>query len=75
MLYEADVRLCGIPVLAKFNIAGAEPDVGISEPYIDDYELYNYHSGRPLGPWLERKATEDEMDDFYRQLLDAAAEL
>ena len=38
----------GVPVLAKGFVVGAEPDIGIMEPYIDDFQIYSLKDGKEI---------------------------
>lgn len=54
----------GFPIVVHFNVSPAEPDVGISQPYIDQYEFTNT-KGKSVA-WL--KLTQQENDRLLEQL-------
>lgn len=54
----------GFPILVHFNVSPAEPDVGISQPYVEDYQFTN-KVGKSV-EWL--KLTKQEIDYLLERL-------
>ena len=69
MMYEQNVTvLGGLPLVAKYNIARAEPDVGIMSSYPHDIALFDNH-GRPA-MWAEVKLSSDAWDALSEQIME-----
>lgn len=62
MEFETTI-LGGLPVLVKFTMCPAEPDVGILSEYVDEYELCSVKTGKPLGDWAQRRLEETKGED------------
>ena len=55
--------LGGLPVGVNYVVQGAEPDVGIMNSYLDEYEFVSVKTGKPLGDWVERRLEETKTLD------------
>lgn len=62
MEFETTI-LGGLPVLVKFTMCPAEPDVGIMGEYVDEYELCSVKTGKQLGDWAQRRLEETKSED------------
>lgn len=60
--YETTI-LGGLPVLVKFTIGPAEPDVGIMGQYVDEYQLCSTKTGKDYGDWAYRRLEETKGED------------
>lgn len=60
---ECTIR-SGFPIIVNYCVAPAEPDVGIMQDYIYDYEFTNL-KGKSVA-WL--KITKEESDSLLEQL-------
>lgn len=54
----------GFPIQVHFNVSPAEPDVGISQRYVEDYQFTNI-KGKSID-WL--KLTKQETDYLLERL-------
>jgi len=62
--YEFETTvLGGLPILVKFNMAPAEPDVGFMNDYVDEYEICSTKTGKPLGDWISRRIDQAKEED------------
>lgn len=62
MEFETTI-LGGLPVLVKFSLAPSEPDVGLMNEYVDEYQLCSVKTGKPLGRWAQRRLEETKGED------------
>lgn len=58
--------LGGLPLIAKFAVCRAEPDVGIFSPYLNDLHLVDQNSRE--ASWAEIKMTDDDWDLVREQI-------
>jgi hypothetical protein len=65
---EAEIRVLGIPCIARFSCLPSEPAVGIMGEQIDDVSLVNDRGQRLK--WLEKKAA-----DGWDAVLDAISDI
>jgi len=58
--FSMDVTvLGGLPLIARYTMARAEPDVGIMSSFVDDIYLEDSNGRRAV--WAEKKMTETQM--------------
>lgn len=61
MTYELETTvLGGLPITVEYSVCGAEPDVGIPNPYVDDWSVVAI-AGRSVKKcdWLYRRIKEN----------------
>ncbi|WLJ71235.1 hypothetical protein [Sphingomonas phage Birtae] len=82
--HEVEIRILGgLPVTFEYNIAGAEPDVGISSAYVDDYYIVAVNGRYPKKgaknpfAWVEKRiaATKGEEARIREELNEDAAQI
>lgn len=71
--------LGGLQITVEFNVAGADPEVGIMSAYVEDWSIIEI-AGRPLrknekADWLYRrieatKGTEDKIVEACNEAID-----
>lgn len=67
--YERDIVTVkgGFPVIAAWMVHSAEPDVGISGPWIDDIQLFTLRGKRAA--FIEKRMSRDDYDRLAAELL------
>ncbi len=61
--------LGGFPVLAQGNVLPPEPDVGVTNSYVEDVCITST-KGRPI-PFIEAKMKDGDWADIETQILEA----
>lgn len=82
--HETEIRILGgLPVTVEYSVQGAEPDVGIMSPYVDDWYIVAVNGRAPKKvkstsfDWVYRriKATEGEERRILDELNEDAAQI
>lgn len=67
---EVEVRILGgLPVTIEYNVAGAEPDVGIMSAYVDDWYIvavngkYAKKGAKNPFAWVEKRIAETKGEE------------
>lgn len=77
MSYETDLRILGgLPVTIGYTVQPAEPDVGISDAYVDDWYIVAVNNRPYKGEWLYNRigAKKGERDRILEALNEDAGE-
>lgn len=60
MSYEFETTILGgFPVLVEFSVEPADPEVGIFGECVDEYQLCSVETGKPFGPWLDKRLKDE----------------